>query len=214
MTIKVSVTDDHPMVLAGLSQMLATDEHIEILGKFLNGEQLLKGLEVNLPDVLLLDIQMPGMTGNALAKIISKKYPSIAILAITSMNTSFHVNDMINHGCKGFLLKNADVTTLLHAVRELYAGREFIQQSLKDDMQHSLARERQKTANILPSLTSREKEILQLVIAGLTSQQIAAQLFLSFRTVQNHRFSLQQKLNVKNNTELVKLALQNGLATL
>jgi DNA-binding NarL/FixJ family response regulator len=121
--IKIAITDDHPMVISGISNMLSLYDHIQIIGKYGNGEALLAGLEKAqpdaMPDVLLLDIQLPDKTGNELMRIISRQYPNVRVLAITSMDTPYHIKDMLKNGCLGYVLKQVEHETLLHAIGSL-----------------------------------------------------------------------------------------------
>ncbi len=209
MPIKVTITDDHPMVIGGIKNMLDQSSDIELLSTFTDGAMLLDGLKTAQPDVLLLDICMPGQQGNELAGIITKMYPDIRILALTSHDASYHVMDMLQHGCLGYLLKKTDRETLLEAIEQVYIGKQYVDASLKEQMDEVMHNKRK--AGGFPSLTRREKEILQYVATGLTNPEIATKLFLSLRTVKNHRFNLLQKLDVKNTAELVKIAMQTGL---
>ena len=116
MPIRIAITDDHPLVIIGLTQVLSQHAHIAVEGKYHSGAALLAGLEQTLPDVLLLDIQLPDMQGNELARIISRKYPSVRILALTSLDNTFHAKDMLQQGCLGYLLKNTDPQILVQAI--------------------------------------------------------------------------------------------------
>ncbi len=210
MHIKIAITDDHPMVINGLEKMLYYHKQIEILATYTSGKDLLEGLEKQLPDVLLLDIQLQDTTGNELVRIISKKYPGIRILVLTSLDNTFHLKDMLQHGCLGYLRKTVDQSILLQAIEAVYNGDEYIEPHLKNQLVNSLIKNK-KNINVLPTLTKREKEVLQLILAEHSNKQIADKLFLSERTIENHRFNLQQKLNVKNTLGLMKVALQMGL---
>lgn len=212
MCIKVMITDDHPLAISGIENMLRLSYDVEIVGAFNTGEQLLDGLAHKTPDVLLLDILLPDISGKDLAEIIRHKYPQIRILALTSLDAPMHVRTMMKRGCLGYLLKNTDQKTLINAINEVYNGNEFIEPSLKEQILHNTINgKRHHEATPVPKLTQREKEILQLIIAEYTSQEIASKLYLSLRTVEGHRLNLLQKLDAKNTVGLVKTALQMGL---
>jgi len=213
MPIKVAITDDHPLAIAGLMNMLSASSGIVICNTYNCGKDLLCGLESELPDVLLLDVQLPDIKGTELAKIISNKYPQVNILAITSLDAPIHVKTMLRNGCRGYLLKNTDVQTLIHAIEEVSNGMEYIEPTIKEKMLQNMLHFRKPGNARKPSLTRRETEILQLIIEENTNQQIADKLFISLRTVENHRFSLYQKLETKNTVSLVKIAIQLGLIT-
>lgn len=214
-TIRIVIADDHPMVISGLKNMLFPFKHIVIKGVFNSGKELLEGLQEIKADILLLDILFPDAKGQELASIISQKYPQLSILAITSLDAPTHVKAMMRNGCMGYLLKNTDQATLIEAIESVYQGKEFIEPILKEQMLQNLLRYKEKTPTAsnenMPVLTRREKEILIMIVQELSNQEIAEKLFISLRTVENHRFNLQQKLNVKNTVGLVKIAIQMGL---
>lgn len=210
MTINLMITDDHPMIIAGLTKTLLHHGHIQIMGAYTNGAALMDGLARQQPDVLLLDVQLPDIPGNQLARTIHKSYPHIAILALTCLDTSFHALDMLQSGCKGYLLKHTDESTLMQAIEQVYYGERYIDSSMKDILLNNLVATHNVNAKA-PNLTVREKEILQLIISGKTCAQIAETLFISVRTAENHRFSIMQKLDVKNTASLVNIAFKLGL---
>lgn len=209
--IKVAIADDHQVVLSGIQNMLNSCPHIELRGQYQSGQSLLDGLVVEQPDVLLLDIQMPDKTGDELAKIISKKYPAIRILALTVFDTPFYIRSMMQNGCQGYLLKNTDQQTLIDAIETLYNNGQYIEPSLKEQLLQNMLRIKKQNVQSVPVLTKREKDILQLIVAEHTSQEIADRLFLSLRTVEKYRLNILQKLHVKNTAGLVKAALELGL---
>lgn len=212
MCIKVMITDDHPLAISGIENMLRLCKDVEVVGTFNTGKQLLEGLEHEIPDVLLLDILLPDISGKDLAEIIRHQYPQIRILALTSLDAPMHVRNMMKRGCLGYLLKNTDQKTLIDAINEVYNGNEFIEPSLKEQILHNaISGKRHHEVAPIPKLTQREKEILELITAEYTSQEIAAKLYLSLRTVEGHRLNLLQKQDAKNTVGLVKTAMQMGL---
>lgn len=203
------------MVISGLTNMLKSFDHIHIISTFCNGTALLDGFAQEQPDVLLMDIMMPGLQGDVLTKMVKERYPDVKVLAVTSFDTPGQIRNMMQSGCSGYLLKNTDLDILIEAIEKTFAGEEFIEPGLKEQLIQSMLRFKEKGSpnpNIdKVVLTRREKEILQLVVQEYSNQQIAEQLFISLRTVENHRFNLQQKLSVKNMIGLVKVAIQMGL---
>ncbi len=213
MPIRLAICDDHPLVISGLLNTLRDAPHINITATYREGVSLLQGLRAVQPDVLLLDIQLPGQSGTELAGIISKNYPEIKIIALTSIDTIPQVKAMMLNKCMGYLLKsNTDHQQLTTAIEEVYAGNIFIEPSLKDELTNRMLGIRTPKKTTQPRLTRREKEILQLIVDEKTNQEIADMLYISLHTVENHRFSLLKKLEVKNTAGLVKLALRAGLA--
>lgn len=204
--INVAIVDDQVIILNGLQKILAEADHINVSALYNNGDQLLEGLETSQPDVLLLDIQMPGKSGIELAAIISKKYPSVKMIALTNVDVLTQMKQMLQKGCLGYLLKDVSPEILISAIETVYNGQQFLNENLKKQLLNSLSGQDDKQL-----ITRREKEILKLILEENTNQDIANKLFLSLRTVENHRNNLLQKLNVKNTAGLVRIALQEGL---
>jgi DNA-binding NarL/FixJ family response regulator len=211
MSIRIAIADDHPMVITGLQNMLSGYPHITIVGVYPNVVELLKGMKLNLPDVLLLDIQLPDKTGDELAPVLLKKYPQLRILILTNFNSTLYVNNMLRHGVLGYLLKTTDNKTLVEAIETVYKGEEFLQPSIKEKIDQADKRIKREVST-KSALSIREKQILQLIVNGDSNQQIADSLFLSLRTVENYRFNLAFKLDAKNTAMLVSKALKLGLA--
>lgn len=208
--IQVFIIDDHPATIMGVQSILQQAKDIEVTGTFTSGKDLLEGLKEQQPHVLLLDIHIPDLTGNRLARIISDKYPQIALLAFTNMNNDFHMMDMIRHGCLGYIFKTADAETIIKAVREVYHGRKFVQDDFTPEVKQEMVQLNKQMLSP-PPLTKRELEVLELICSGKTNQQIADLLCVSLRTAESHRFNLSQKLNATNTAEVVKMALRLGL---
>ena len=204
--INVSIVDDQVIILNGLQKILADAKQINVTSVFNNGDELLESLEKSRPDVLLLDIQMPGKSGIELAGIISKKYPVIKMIALTNVDVLTQMKQMLQKGCLGYLLKDVSPEILIKAIETVYEGEQFLHEEFKIQLLKSLTSPDSKQL-----VTRREKEILKLIVEEHTNQDIAGKLFLSLRTVENHRNNLLQKLNVKNTAGLVKIALQEGL---
>lgn len=204
------IADDHQMVIRGLCDMLYNVPHVEVIGSYTNGKDLLAALKGNVPDVLILDIQMPEISGDEVAPIIEEQYPSTRILVLTNSDQTFHTHNMIQKGALGYLLKNTDPDTLIEAIETVNANQQFIDPYMKQKLLDEVLSNR-KVAGEIPSLSRREQEILQLIALEYTSQEIADKLFLSQRTVNNYRLNLLYKLDVKNTAGLVRKALSLGL---
>lgn len=211
--IQIAITDDHPMVLEGLQKMLTEVEGIEIQACYKNGQSLLAGLHKMQPDVLLLDIHLPDYVGEDLIPIIVKNFPAIRILAITSVDTTIRVKNLIKKGCLGYLSKNTSADTLIEAIKTVYKGIPYVEEQIKkqllEDMMY-IKKEIPLSSQQL-FLTRREKEVLQLIAKEHSSKEIADALFISINTVEIHRKHLFQKLDVKNLAGLIRKALLLGL---
>lgn len=210
MKIKVVITDDHPMMVDGVKSLLSEYPHIMLLNSYFNGDDLLRGLSQQQPDVLLLDIQLPGKGGDELAPLILKRYPDIRILVLTNFDSGLYANNMFKRGVHGYLLKTAGKERLLQAIETVNKGEIFVEPSMKEKIEQ-MDYKVKSTVFSKNTLTSREKEILQYIVNGDTSQEIADKLFLSINTILNYRTSVMLKLDAKNMAILVKKALKMGL---
>jgi DNA-binding NarL/FixJ family response regulator len=210
MKIKIAIADDHPLVQMGLCHILSNSADMEIIGSYNNGAELLAGIATSKPDVLLLDIQMPGQTGDELAEIISSRYPSVRMLALTNQDNIYYIKAMLHRGATGYILKTAPEEILLDAIRTVHRGEQYLEPVLKEKViQDALLAKKQNRST--PVLTRKELQVLQFIARNLTSQEIADLMYISKRTVDNHRMSLLMKLEVKNGAALVKKGLQMGL---
>jgi len=208
--INIAIADDHPIVVEGIGNLLRRHPSFKVIAEYATGAALLEGLARRAPDVLLLDMHFPDTTGNELVRIIAKKYPAVRILVITSVDSVFDIRDMMQHGCSGYLLKSAALPVLTEAIETVYNGGQFLEPAMKEQLlQSMLSPGRAKPAT--QKLTQREQALLELLSQGKTNNEIAAQLFLSHRTIENNRLALYQKLGVKNTAELIRTAIQQGL---
>lgn len=203
--IKIAIAEDHKLVINGLQKFFETSDEIEITGTYLNGDQLLEGLQQQQPDILLLDIQMPGKSGIELAGIVHKRYPAIKMIALTNIEILYQVKKMMRQGCMGYMLKDVDAETLFAAIHKVYNGEQVIHDKIKAQINSSFFSNK---SNQL--ITQREIEIIQLIAEELTTNEIADKLFLSPHTIENHRNRILLKLDVKNTAGMVKKAMENG----
>lgn len=209
MTIKVAITDDHPIVANGLKKILDDFANIDVVAVYTTGNDMLKEVGVSLPDVMLLDMNLPDLEGPDLARQLLKKFPSIKIIVLTSSDVTVQVKKMLQIGCQGYLLKDSDDKTIVQAIETVYGGGQFLSPVIQQQLVNDMFRTKNQKQNTL--LTRREKEVLQLITQEFTNQEIADKLFISLHTVDNHRSSLLQKLDAKNTAGLVKKAIENGL---
>jgi len=203
--IKIAIAEDHKLVINGLQKFFETSHEIRIIGTYLNGEQLLEGLQQQQPDILLLDIQMPGKSGIELAGIVHKKYPAVKMIALTNIEILYQVKKMMRQGCMGYMLKDVDADTLFSAIHKVYNGEQVIHDKLKPQINRSFF-----SNNSNQLITQREIEVIQLIAEEYTTNEIADKLCLSPHTIENHRNRILLKLDVKNTAGLVKKAMENG----
>jgi DNA-binding NarL/FixJ family response regulator len=209
MKIKLAITDDHPVVTKGLKKVLGDFGHINVVAVYDSGHAMLQDIGNSQPDVVLLDMNMPGEEGPDLARQLIKKMPQIRIIVFSSSDTIVQVKKMLQLGCMGYMLKDAEDTTIVKAVETVYQGGQYLSPALEQRLLNNMFKSKQQEKHV--TLTRREKEILSLIMQELTNQEIAKKLFISLHTVDNHRSSLLQKLDVKNTAGLVKKAIENGL---
>jgi DNA-binding NarL/FixJ family response regulator len=208
--IKIVIIDDHRVVVDGLKGMLAKFPHIQIELATQDAGELMDYLAQHSVDVLLMDIQMPGVNGVELCKQIHRLAIPVAVMAFTSFDDSSYVKQLFRSGAKGYLLKNADADTIVQAIEILAAGGEFMDEMIKKILlQESISGQRRSIFEI--PLTKREKEIVQLIADGLSNQEIADRLFIALRTVETHRLNINQKLGVKNSAGVIKEGIKRGL---
>lgn len=210
MKIKLGIADDHLLVINGIKSMLEKAQHIEILFAEHNGDALLKALKTVTPDVILLDIQMPGASGIDLCKIVTKDYPETKVIALTNFEESHYVKQMMRNGAVGYLLKNTDQETLIKAIEAVNKGEQFIDKQIQNALLNEMISGKKRKIDEV-FLTKRELEILELIAKENSNQEIADKLFISLRTVQTHRLNITQKLDAKNTAGLVKEAYKRGL---
>jgi DNA-binding NarL/FixJ family response regulator len=212
MPVKLILADDHPLVLSSLKTVINSQEQMEVVGSYCCGSDLLNGLKTLQPDVLMLDMQLPDMTGKELAETILNVYPSIKIIVLTALEATYNIEEMMQLGCAGYLLKSScDDLQLIKAIEDVYRGEYYLDTVLQKQLLTNILKKKRLAENVTQLLTRREKEILKLITEEYTNMEIAEKLNISIRTVETHRFSLLQKLNAKNTAGLVRSAIEMRL---
>ncbi|WP_310381407.1 response regulator transcription factor [Flavobacterium sp.] len=204
--IKVFLVDDHQMVIEGIKTLLLGENCIQLVGAANNAEMCLQFFKMQTSDVILMDINLPDSSGIELCKIITSKYPSIKVIALSTHNQGTYVRKMLESGATGYLLKNADKHEIIKAIQTVYNGTNYLTYEADRALRYE-----NELQNKLPKLTKREKEVLILIVEGLTNAQISEKLFISIDTVDSHRKNLHTKLEVKNTAMLIKFATENNL---
>jgi DNA-binding NarL/FixJ family response regulator len=207
--IRIFIADDHAMFAEGLESLLATEPDFEVCGIAGTAAETLERLKSIQPDVLLLDINLSDGSGLDVARTVHAEWPNIKVLALTMFSDESYITAMLGQGAKGYLLKNTGKDELCMAIRRLSEGKSYFGKDVTETVMRSLMREQQPvTLPVAPKISRREKEVLQLIIDECTTQEIAARLFLSEKTVESHRAALLAKLGARNTAGLVKVALQ------
>lgn len=203
---KVLIVEDHPIVSDSLTHLIESSEldlECYLTGTAHEGLAWLNG---NKAGIILLDINLPDMSGVEFCTIAKSRYADLKILAITSIEQRHVVDNMLAAGANGFILKSSDTSEILEAVKQILNGNRYISRSVAELMKGKLA-----ANGDLPLLTRREVEVLKLIADGLTNQEIADKLFISSWTVDSHRKNLLLKFNAKNTAILVKTAVTSGI---
>lgn len=207
--IRVAILDDHNMVLKGIETMLEDSDIISIVATYSLGKQLLNDIENKMPNVLLLDINLPDSNGLDLCRELSKQYPELAILALSNYSETGFIKSMLRNGAKGYLLKNTGKQELITAIKTVHEGNKYLPRGVQDILLNDSIGGAQ--TSFIPKLTRREKEVLNLIAEEHTNQEISEILFISSKTVESHRNNLIQKLGVRNTAGLIRVALEKGL---
>jgi DNA-binding NarL/FixJ family response regulator len=218
--INIAIVDDHDLVRVSFSALLAAETNFNILFEAGDSTSLYNNLEIQIPDILLLDITLPGISGIDIAKDISVIYPEIKIILLSSLSEEEIVNQAIEAGVMGYITKNANIEELKEAVNIVYRGEKYFSKVISKTIIDSYLRNRTKITNNKDSdisgryndkLTEREKEILKLTAEGIGNTEIGKKLFISPRTVETHKARLMKKLNLSSIADLIKYAIKNNI---
>jgi two-component system response regulator NreC len=213
--IKILLADDHALVRTGIITVLKGIREFVFLDQAENGVQAIESVKRQQPDVLVLDISLPDMSGIDVTKTVVEKFPKVRVLILTMHENEEYAIQALKAGALGYILKNADREELTTAIKTVARGEKFISKRVADLMMDRMLqksdRERlESTDNELP-LTKREREILKMVAQGLSNQEIADKMFISPRTVGTHRTNIMAKLDIHDVVNLVRYAIDKGL---
>lgn len=210
----ILIADDHAMFADGISSILDTEVDINVIGKCLDGPSVLEFLKDNKVDVLLLDVNLPGMSGIDVCKTVTAKHPEIKVIAISMFNEESFVTEILNNGAKGYVLKNTGRDELLKAINTVLTGKSYFSDDVTETIMKGLMSQRtgsKKAKKEIPKISRREKEVLDLIVKEHTTQEIANKLFISLKTVESHRSNLLAKMNARNTAGLVRITMEHNL---
>ena len=210
----IALADDHALFLDGISTLIESQPNLNVVYKAKNGKELIDFVELSIPDLCIIDMEMPIMNGLQASEFLLKRYPNQKIIILTMYQEQSLVRNLINMGICGFLLKTSDKDELLFAINQVLKGKTYFDGKLVD---HNLVPNQSTNSSDIDiskvsRLSEREKEVASLLCSGLSNKQVAEKLFLSSSTIDNHRTNLMRKLDVHNVVELIRFCLKNGIA--
>jgi DNA-binding NarL/FixJ family response regulator len=213
--MRIAIADDHKLIRDGVRSLLATEGDIEVVGEASDGLQVEEMLSKCVPDLLLLDVMMPGLNGLEVTRQIIKKRPGLRIIILSMYANEGFVLQALKFGAMGYVLKNAGSSELKKAIRSVTAGKRYLSPPLSDlAIEAYVEKVRSTGMDEMQALTDRERTILQMAAEGLSSNQIAERLFISPRTVETHRANVMRKLHLQSHTDLIRFALRHGIISL
>ena len=198
MATKVFIVDDHYMIIEGIRSLLQHEPGIELIGHAMNATSCMAFLQTNVPDIILMDINLPDKSGIDLCKDVRTKYPGVRVVGLSTFSQQSMVEKMIESGALGYVLKNGTREELLEGIATCMRGEKYLS--------GEIARSIKENAAGRPVLTRREKEVLGLIAEGLTNNEVAEKLFISTATVDTHRKNLLSKFDARNTATLIRLA--------
>jgi DNA-binding NarL/FixJ family response regulator len=212
--IRVLIVDDHTLVRDGIRALLALIADINVVGEAANGKEALEKMKELVPDVVLMDLAMPIMSGLEATRRIRKKFPGTKVLALTQYEDREYIVPTIEAGARGFISKTAAFSELASAIQAVYRGGSFLSPmaaaAVVEEYQQKAG---QGEKDSYQHLTDREREMLKLVAEGYTAKEIADMLVISLRTVETHKTNLMKKLNIHNKADLIRFAIRKGIIT-
>ena len=208
--IRIVIADDHPIVLKGFRQVIEGDPQLKVVAEAGDGEAALERIQELNPDIAILDVDIPKLDGFGVAREIRKRRLSVEVVFLTIHDEEDLFHSAIDLGAKGYILKESAVIEIATGLRAVAAGQFYVTASLMPYLLHrrNLAQDLTKTRPSLTELTATERRILQMVADSKSSKEIAGELFIHYRTVENHRTNICQKLGLRGHNALLKFALQ------
>jgi RNA polymerase sigma factor (sigma-70 family) len=213
--ISIMLADDHQIVRQGLQAMLEAEPDMKVIGGVADGLAVSDSVEQLRPDVLILDLMMPGLNGLDVTRLVRQRSPKVRVIILSMHANEAYVIQALRNGASGYVLKDASTDTLVEAIRDVMAGKRYLSPPFSDIVIEAYLQKSSKAVtDPYETLTAREREVLLLAAEGFSNNEIADRLSISPRTVEVHRSRIMEKLNLKNHTALVKYTIQRGLLIL
>ena len=209
--IHVVVVDDHDLVRNGIVRLLSDVKGIKVVSEARSGEEAISAAKEFSPDIMLMDVRMPGMDGLEATRTITKRWPDIRILCVTACSSDPYPARLIKAGARGFITKEADISEMELAIQTINRGQTFISAEIAQRIAISSTNDDMKAGGPFEDLSERELQICDLIISGRSSLEIADKLCLSPKTVSTYRYRMFEKLKIRNDVELALLAVKHGL---
>lgn len=210
--IRILLADDHPVVLSGVKNSLGARKNIEVVGEAANGKEALAKSRLLSPDIVLMDINMPEMSGLEATKQLLKAMPQVKVLAFTMHDDKEYILEILRSGARGYVLKDSSPEELVRAIETIQTGHAFFSPTVSSVLLEQYVAESEGTLRKhTGGLSGREEEVLALLAEGCSNKEIAGKLFLSSRTVETHRKRIMEKLDLHSVAELTRFAIANGL---
>lgn len=200
--IRVLIADDHPLVVEGVRGLLETYDRLDVVGTAANGEEALSAFDRDLPDVVLMDLNMPGLNGLAATEILLERHPQARILILSMHDAPEYIATALRHGAKGYVLKDAPTEDIVSAIEQVHGGGQYLCTGTEQVLAPETGRE---------PLTSREQTVLLELASGKSNKEVARQLDISVRTVETHRKNIKRKLGISSTAGLTRYALEHGV---
>jgi two-component system response regulator NreC len=212
MTIKIFLADDHVIIRQGIKALLEREPELDVIGETGDGLEVLGLVESIQPDVVVLDLEMPGMKGLEVTHQIRQNFRNTYVVILSMHDKEAYVLEALRKGASGYVLKGSEVQDLIQAIHYAVKGKRFLSQPLSDRAIEAYMQKAQgENLDPYETLTPRERQIFHLVIEGLSNKEIADRLVVSTRTVETHRSKMMRKLDLNNHIELIRYAIKNGI---
>lgn len=214
MPIKILIADDHRLFREGLVNLLSQAPDIQVLGQSEDGQDIIQKAELLKPDIILMDITMPGLNGVEATGILKRTHPEIKIIALSMHSDNQYIKQILSQGAVGYLVKNCTYDQLIHAINLVYSGKKYLCEEIAETLIGDYLEIKKDNLLSDPNLTKRELEVLNLIAKGIPTREISEMLFISIKTVGSHKQKILEKLNLRTNADLIKYAIKKGMTSI
>ncbi len=211
MTVTLLLVDDHPLIRQGLRHLLEGEPNFRVVGEAGDGVEALLLVERLKPDILVVDMMMPGLNGLEVLRQIKQISPDTRAIVLSMQSADAYVIEALKNGAAGYVLKETGPSELVNAVREVTQGNQYLSAKLAERLEANRQKIKDTPSDAYETLTTREREIFQMTAEGRTSQEVGEKLNISPRTVEIHRRNLLSKLGIKNQADLIRFAIKRGI---